>query len=291
MDSSLKISFCDFWLDFQPSNNFFKDLFEDIYGNITVVDPGGADILFFGPYGQEHRRFNKDNIIKIFYTGENERPNFDDCTYSLSFDFEDHNSRNIRLPLWFLQFDWYNKKGYINPEFILPLNKIDQNKYINTPKTEFCVLVNNNLFSNRVDCVEALSPYKKVQCFGKPFGNWFYGESKKYEIFSHYKFSICFENSVAPTGGYYTEKLIHAKCSGTLPLYYADEKVSEDFNPKSFLNLNDYDSLDDFVKHVIEIDQNDNLYTEIINEPLFHTNPQHSDLENLKSKVKGLFKF
>jgi|18_taG_2_1085343.scaffolds.fasta_scaffold01215_5 hypothetical protein len=291
MDSSLKISFCDFWLDFQPSNNFFKDLFEDIYGNITVTDPDAADILFFGPYGQEHRRFNKDNIIKIFYTGENERPNFDECTYSLSFDFEDYNSRNIRLPLWFLQFDWYNKKGYINPEFILPLNKIDQNEYIDTAKTEFCVLVNNNLFSNRADCVEALSPYKKVQCFGKPFGNWFYGESKKYETFSHYKFSICFENSVAPTGGYYTEKLIHAKCSGTLPLYYADEKVSEDFNPKSFLNLNDYESMDDFVKHVIEIDQNDNLYTKIINEPLFHVNPQRSDLENLKSKIKELFKF
>tara|TARA_Y100000310_G_scaffold295509_1_gene326921 strand:+ start:466 stop:1329 length:864 start_codon:yes stop_codon:yes gene_type:complete len=287
----MKIAFTDFWLDFQPHHNFFKDLFEDIYGDIKVTSPTECDVLFFGPYGAQHKSFSKDKIIKIFYTGENERPNFDDCTYSLTFDFEDYGGKNIRLPLWFLQLDWYNKKGYTNPEFVLPLDKISHNIYTNTPKTKFCVLVNNNLFSNRVKCVDALRPYKEVDCFGKPFGNWFYGESKKYDIFSHYKFSICFENSVAPTGGYYTEKLIHAKCSGTIPLYYADEKVSEDFNTKSFLNLNDYDSMDDFVKHVIEIDQNDNLYTQTINEPLFHTNPNHSDLENLKSKIKELFKF
>ena len=286
----MKIAFTDFWLDFQPHHNFFKDLFEDIYGDVTVTAPDQCDILFFGPYSAQHKSFSKDKIIKIFYTGENERPNFEDCTYSLTFDFEDYEGRNIRLPLWFIQLDWYNKKGYTNPEFVLPLDKIYQNTHIDTPKTKFCVLVNNNLFSNRLACIEALKPYKAVDCFGKPFGNWFYGESKKYEIFSHYKFSICFENSLAPTGGYYTEKLIHAKCSGTLPLYYADANISQDFNTKSFLNLNNYASMKDFAEHVIAIDQNDELYQQIIKEPLFITAPQHSDLEELKAKIKGMVK-
>lgn len=286
----MKIAYTDFWLDFQEQNNFFIDLFRDIYGSVEVSSPDSADILFFGPYGDQHKNYQQKDLIKIFYTGENERPNFNDCDYSLTFDFDDYEDRNVRLPLWFLQLDWYDKKGYVNPEFVLPLDKIEENEYISHEKEGFCVLVNNNLFNNRVDCVNLLNKYKAVHCYGKPFGNWFYGESRKYEIFSHYKFSICFENSFAPNGGYYTEKLIHAKCSGTLPLYYADPKVSEDFNTKSFLNLNDYDSMQDLVDHVIEIDQNEDLYNEIISQPLFNKTPNKDNLEELKQKIKNLIK-
>ncbi|MHA1482118.1 MAG: glycosyltransferase family 10 domain-containing protein, partial [Candidatus Heimdallarchaeaceae archaeon] len=240
----MNIAFTDFWDMFVPTHNFFYYLFKDIYGPLTVTTPTEADILFYGPYTQQHKAHSPKDKIKIFVTGENVRPNFEECTYSFTFDFEDYGGRNIRLPLWFLQFDWYDTKGFVNPEFVMPFDKIDDNEYIRTPKTKFCVLVNNNLFDNRIECVKSLRKYKPVECYGKPFGNWFYGESKKYEIYSHYKFSVCFENSFAPTGGYYTEKLIHSKLAGTIPLYYADEKVSIDFNTESFLNLNDYESMD-----------------------------------------------
>jgi alpha(1,3/1,4) fucosyltransferase len=286
----MKIAYTDFWLDFESENNFFTDLFRDIYEDVEVSSPEDADILFFGPYGTQHRNFQRQGLVKIFYTGENERPNFDHCDYSLTFDFDDYEGRNIRLPLWFLQLDWYNKKTYTNPEFVLPLNKVEDNEYIQREKDGFCVLVNNNLFDDRVECVKLLNNYKSVHCYGKPFGNWFYGESRKYEIFSHYKFSVCFENSVAPGGGYYTEKLIHAKCSGTLPLYYADARVGTDFNTKSFLNLNDYGSMQNLVDHVIEIDQDDDLYNQIIKEPLFNKVPDKENLEELKSKIKNLIK-
>ena len=287
----MKIAFTDFWLDFDPENNFFTDLFRAIYGNVHVSHPSDSDVLFFGPYSQTHLHFQREGLVKIFYTGENERPNFTWCNYSLTFDFDDYEGRNVRLPLWFLQLDWFNKKTYKNPEFVLPLEEVENNKYIEKPKNKFCALVNNNLFDDRVACINLLNKYKTVDCYGKPFGNWFYGESGKYNLLSDYKFSVCFENSLAPGGGYYTEKLIHAKCAGTLPLYYADSRVKEDFNIKSFLNLNDYDSMQDLVDHVIEIDQNDNLYNEIINEPLFEKLPNKDDLEELKQKIKNLIKF
>ena len=287
----MKIAFTDFWDPFVPENNFFRDLFEDIYGEALVTSPQEADVLFYGPYGKQHTLYNPQDKIKIFVTGENERPNFNECTYSFTFDFEDYEGRNIRLPLWFLQLDWYNKRGYVNPEFVLPLDKINDNEYIRTPKTKFCVLVNNNLFDNRVECVNKLRGYKPVDCYGKPFGNWFFGESKKYQIFSNYKFSICFENSFAQTGGYYTEKLIHAKLSGTIPLYYADAKVKEDFNTDSFLNLNDYESMDHFAERVVEIDKDDAEYERIRSAPLFNKNPDYQDLEKLKTQIKEMIKF
>jgi len=284
----MKIAFTDFWGMFIPNHNFFYYMLEDIYGDIQVTSPEDCDILLYGPYGKDHQKFDPQNKIKIFVTGENLRPNFEECTYSFSFDFDDYQGRNVRIPLWFMQFDWYKKDSFKNPEFVIGLDKIDDNDYIQNPKTKFCVLVNNNLFDDRVQCVHTLSDYKQVECFGKPFGNWFYGESKKYELFSNFKFSICFENSVAPDGGYYTEKLIHAKLAGTLPLYYADEKVELDFNTKSFLNLNDYSSMNQFADHVIQLDKNQEEYEAIVNEPLFNKNPDMSDLEEIKSRVKRM---
>jgi len=286
----LKINFTDFWDGFQRDHNFFLDMFRDIYGDVQVTDSEQADILIYcGDYGgREHVRFDPKSKIKIYYTGENNRPNYDQCTYSLTFDYDDYGGRNVRLPLWFLQLDWYNKKGYTNPEFVIPINKINDNEYIQTPKTKFCVLINNNLFNDRVQCLNKLAPYKKVECYGKPFGNWFYGESKKYEIFSNFKFSICFENSVSPGGGYYTEKLIHAKCSGTIPLYYTDDKVGNDFNTKSFLNLNDYDSMDSFVEKIVELDNDKDQYESMFNEPLFNKDIGLDDLEDMKLKIKNM---
>ena len=66
--------------------------------------------------------------------------------------------------------------------------------------------------------------------------------------------------------------------------------MSEDFNTKSFLNLNDYDSMQNLVDHVIEIDQDDDLYNQIIKEPLFNKVPNKENLEELKSKIKNLIK-
>ena len=66
------------------------------------------------------------------------------------------------------------------------------------------------------------------------------GEKYKLDIISDYKFNICFENTIHP--GYYTEKLLHAKIAGCIPIYYSDEKMNIDFNEKCALNLYDFEN-------------------------------------------------
>jgi hypothetical protein len=90
------------------------------------------------------------------------------------------------------------------------------------------------------------------------------------EIYKDYKFAICFENSIRE--GYHTEKLFHAKIAGTLPIYWGHSSVSNDFNSKGFINLNDYESVDELVEYVKKIDQDDDLYNSYIQEPLFSDN-------------------
>ena len=93
------------------------------------------------------------------------------------------------------------------------------------------------------------------------------GEKNKLDLISNFKFHICFENSIQP--GYYTEKLLHAKAAGNIPIYYADNNISNDFNTNGFLNLTSYKTIEDMVEHILVIDQDEALYNKIKDEPLF----------------------
>lgn len=282
MKSKLKINFADFWPGLDPTNNYFYHLLSLKY---DVEISNNPDLLFFSvAYGRSRYRDTIKAGKRIFYTGENVRPNFTSdnpiessensyslgkCDFAFTFDFSD-DERNYRLPLWVIQIDWFNKGTYGNPQFILPPDKIYDNEFIRKEKTKFCAFVFNNPIPERLEIYEKLSKYKQVDGYGKPFDNWFYGEDNKYRTLADYKFSICFENSISKNiGGYYTEKPFHAKTAGTIPLYKADAKCSYDFNTKSFVNAIDYNSIDELIEYVIEIDKNDDLYKQIFNEPLF----------------------
>ena len=142
----------------------------------------------------------------------------------------------------------------------------------------------------RLQVMQALNQYKQVHGYGKPFGNWNYGESKKYETLSNYKFSVCVENSISPTKGYYTEKLFHAKTAGTIPIYWSDDKCEHDFNKECFLNLNDYENIEHLVEDVIKIDKDEELYQEIFNQPLFKNNqiPDFVKPESVLRFIEGV---
>ncbi len=278
----VKINFVDYWPDFQKDNNYFFHLLNSKYDvEINEKDP---DLLFFSvDYSKKKERNNFLNhrCKKIFFSGENVRPNFDGdeniemdmysigkCDYAFTFDFSD-DPRHYRLPLWVLQIDWFDKNGYGNPQFVLPPDQIYSNPLMERPRDKFCAFVFNNPVPHRIEIFNKLSKYKPIDGYGQPFNNWFYGEYNKYQVLSFYKFSICFENSISPVGGYYTEKLFHAKTAGTIPIYWSDSKCSHDFNEKSFINLNDFESMDDMIKHIIEVDEDETLYKTYLEQPLF----------------------
>jgi hypothetical protein len=299
----MKIGFLDFWHDFDVNNNFFYHMMKTLKENVTVSSPEDCDILFFSCYGSNNNLPQFQNKKRIFYTGENLRPVYDNnvirnphnftgrCDISLSFDFEEYDGRNIRLPLWLLQIDWYNKVTFRNPKFMIPYEQIYKNKFYDKSKDKFCCMVFNSTSPHRYEILEKLSKYKSVDCFGKPFGNWFDGEDTKLDIISNYKFNICFENSIHP--GYYTEKPIHAKVAGCVPIYWSDNHMSKDFNEKAFINLSNYNSLDDLVEYIIEVDKNEDKYNQIRNEKLFneYQDPQivfEQIINKIKEKINEL---
>jgi hypothetical protein len=94
---------------------------------------------------------------------------------------------------------------------------------------------------------------------------------EKIEFFNKYKFNIAIHYT--NTDYILQEKIFHAYFSGAIPIFYGNRFIYEEgFNPNSFINLHDYDNLDDFLDLVKEIDTNDSLYKKYIEEPIFVDN-------------------
>ncbi len=93
------------------------------------------------------------------------------------------------------------------------------------------------------------------------------------------KFSIAFDSVRMP--GFVTEKILHAFAAKTIPIYFGDPHIDEQFNKKSFIDVADYDfDLERVLEKIIEIDQNDDLYLDMLQQPAF----VHEDFIDLKRK-------
>jgi len=62
--------------------------------------------------------------------------------------------------------------------------------------------------------------------------------------------------------GYHTEKLIHAKIAGTIPIYYGSNTVINEFNKNAFIVF-DYYKKRKSLNKIIEIDNDKTLFNEI----------------------------
>jgi hypothetical protein len=277
----MNVAFLDFWYDFQPENNFFIHLVKSIKESVNITSPEKADVIFYSCFGDSHKKYNSK---KIFFTGENLRPDFNNCDLSLSFDFDDYNNRNLRLPLWYLYIDWFNVKSYGNPDWLIPVEYLsNENEFTKKDKKQFCSTVFSSPYDSRFNMVNLLNEYKQVDCYGKIHNNKLPdGEKYKMDVISNYKFNICFENSIYP--GYFTEKLLHAKIAGCIPIYYSDKSYSSDFNTNCCINLIDFDNVYELLEYIKKIDNDVDLYESIKNEKLFNETP---NLDKIKKYLQN----
>lgn len=279
----MKISFLDFWGGFQPQNNFLFHSIRQFREDVSLVDPDESDLIICSVFGDEHKKYSDYKNI-IFYTGENIRPDYKTYKKSISFDFSENDSRNLRIPLWYFYIDWYNVKSYGNPEYLIPVEYLyGENEFNIKKKQNFCCSVFSAPQADRIQIMNVLNTYKTVHGYGKIHSNKIPdGERYKMDVISNYKFNICFENSVYP--GYFTEKLLHAKVSGSIPIYKSHETMGIDFNPNCCINANQmsYTEILDLVK---KIDNDDSIYRRYLEEPLFI---KQIDINDVICKINNL---
>ena len=270
MKEQINIDFCGFGLGFDKQNNF---IYNELAKNYEIRISNQPDILFFSCFNLEYLTYR--NCKKVFWAGENIRPDFDGADYCISFDYN-KNSNHYRFPLWVLYIEETElTRQYTTAEVEL----IMQNK------TKFCaMLVSYCKSQKRKDIFKFLSEYKRIDSGGKCLNNM---DNKKVDnvsdFFAPYKFSLCFENS--SYAGYSTEKIFNALKANCVPIYWGDETLKNDINPKKYISLHDFNSEKEFLEYIIEVDNNESLYRQYLKEPILIDGkiPEYYKRENLRN--------
>lgn len=125
--------------------------------------------------------------------------------------------------------------------------------------------INRHYIFNK--CCEVLGP-SNVSSLGKFYGNYKETQNRVsvnwmsknlIEAYSNHKFCLALENKF--TEGYVTEKILNVFMSGSVPIYCGCSKtVKKIFNPKCFIDINDFHSIDDCIHYVKNI--SDKKYNE-----------------------------
>lgn len=283
MKKHIKINFSDFWLSFEKNDNYFTRLLSSHYDLEICEEP---DFLIYSCFDKQGRlpwssgsrkaagkEYKKYRCIRIFYTSENVRPNFRECDYAFSFDYSDR-PESYRLPFYGI---FAQKFGlpFVGVGDVHPLVKGEdfEPERILKEKTRFCNFIYGNRHAQKREAFfEKLNQYKKVDSAGTRLNNVGYRVTppEKLNFIKQYKFTFAFENTSYP--GYTTEKIVQPMLVNSLPIYWGNPSIDRDFNSQSFLNYYDFESEEELIERIIELDKNDNLYLEYLKQPYFPDN-------------------
>jgi len=291
-NSVVRVLFTDMWDDFNPEYNMFLLTLQEgskqltpkprIEGYSVTTLPLGTkpNLILFGPFGDAWKADQWKEVPKVHFTGENTQPIIGDGVFlNLGFPHADFvDERYIRLPLWMLEIDWFGAdlERIQNPK-PLPLDRCVKVYPEDIPKkTKFCAFVVTNPCNPvRNNAFHWLNQYKPVDSAGRLFNNvgdvifaglgGGGGELKKHNFLKNYKFCLSYEN--ASSQGYTTEKLLHAKAAGCIPIYWGDPKVERDFDTKGFIDARRCITPEDLVEAVRKIDADPSLYLQMFSVP------------------------
>ena len=128
------------------------------------------------------------------------------------------------------------------------------------------MISNYKVDSFRIKFIKELSKYKKIDIGSKrkKLNNIGRQIINKREFLSSYKFSIAMENSEGD--GYISEKIVDAFLAGTIPIYYGDYMIDEFINPKTYILIKGEKDILKKIEYIKEIDNNDELYKNILKE-------------------------
>lgn len=259
---AIRIDFCDFWPGFRKTDNFFYNLLKTRF-NLELTD-SPTFVLYSDPNQHLHRLHN---CVRIFVGVEWWRPDWRECDYALTPNYID-DPRHLRLPFY---VPW---EGGARP---LIKGAEDPAKML-AQRTGFCsfMVSQNHPAKNRkrLEFFRKLSRYRKVDSGGAFMNNIGRiiprGVEHKLDFLRQYKFHLAFENESHE--GYTTEKIYDAMLVRTLPVYWGNPRIHEEFNPASFLNYFDYPSDEALIEKIIELDRDDAKYLQYARQPWFHNN-------------------
>ncbi len=240
-----------------------------------------ADYFIGGDFGYKHETFQG---IKIFYTGENHKTNLNDYDYGLTHELIEDDRRH-RFPYWqssALFVPTYRELVAHQPAPISPDELVAQQR-------DFCAFIcRNPVCRKRNQLVSHLNDIRKVNCAGPLMNNVGFllpkGADCKLEYCGKHLFTIAYENEAHR--GYQTEKILDGLASRSIPIYWGNPLVNEEFNPDAFVHARNFPSEKALIRHILELSEDPVRMAAIINAPRYR-DPQV--LEKAESALLDFF--
>jgi hypothetical protein len=154
-----------------------------------------------------------------------------------------------------------------------------------------CALVGNPMSIERNKIIQMLLQLGLLHSWGKlfnnmsPSGEGFGGD--KNALISQYKFYVCFENSSHEA--YLSEKILDALNNNVIPVYYGCKNIHKYFNVRRILLLEDTteEAYVNLIRRMLNISQNEQLYREIISEPIFNESGPMNSVDSMASMIRN----
>lgn len=291
MDSSggklIKLNYIGMGDDFDKTQNLIYDLLAIQGYNVQITDD--PDYLICNFSEENPYPYCGKPQIRIMYSGENYIPDFNlidysICPYPISFG-----DRNFYLPtcVW-PRNHW---QGLVSKPRFPEIARAQLRE-----KTLFANFIasHESEYHYRGDFFKQLCQYKRVESPGSYLNNMpggmtvdFHNESKV-AFQRKCKFSLCFEST--NHYGFVTEKITDAFYADTIPVYYGSLTAKNIFNPEAFINVADYPTFDDAIKRIIQLDQDEDAYVDMLSKPILVDPGYPSRLESeLGDYIRHIF--
>lgn len=282
---TVKIKFVGYWPGFKPQDNIvYRILLK--YFEVEVSD--NPDYIICSMFGNEYEYCNYPQV-RVMCVGENYVPDYNIVDYSIS-----------RYPISYYDRNFYLIGCADNCEGKnwFELENRDRNYTENflAKKEYFANFIASHDSEDNIrgDFFKQLSKYKRVESIGSYLNNMedarvvSFQDDSKTEFQRKCKFTLCFESTAHD--GFITEKISDAFYADTIPVYFGSSNITEIFNEKAFVLCKGRDDFQRTIDQIIELDNDDNKYLQMLREPIF-VNPNYpSDTQKeLEEYVKHIF--
>lgn len=271
MMKTVKIKYVGFWKKIESD----EDAQELIYihrilkKRYNVLLSNNPEYIITGCFDPGWSVCKYNNAIRILLADENVCPDFNLVDYAITTYPLSYLDRHFRKPV-FVDADII-ADGTIEES----LAKRSFTKEWLTKKSRFCNFIVGHESEKciRGNFFNELSKYKRVDSPGLYLNNmpggWSVNREKggKRSFQKSCKFSLCFESTEHT--GFITEKIMDAFLAETVPVYFGDPNVTELFNKNAFLQYDGHSDMNALVNRIIELDQNEDAYLKMMNEPVF----------------------
>jgi hypothetical protein len=213
-----------------------------------------ADLLFFSDFGERHWEFKG---LKVYLTGENMLPDFDQCDLAFTPHESPGEPRAIRFPYY----------AQVLPGLGSLVGRRAPSA-ADLDRPGFCSFVASNPRGpERNAFFRRLYARRKVDSAGRHFNTTGERLADKQSFLLRYRMNLAFENTRSP--GYVTEKLVEPLLAGCVPIYWGAPDVYRDFNPGCMINVADFPDYDTAIEHILKVDADPAARLALLSAPAF----------------------